>query len=191
MLYFRKIIEQQRTSPKNVGTFTLEIEVMQEKINDTNIIIQYIQLNLQILHLKNVTKGIQRLAEMEPPANLRQYAFTITKRTIKSWGGGTVNSEQWRIDKDDWIYNQSKIVLLNTEIYNKVNSLVNIISNELDDLRLKQNETRNDFHISSDWFYVALASKDNEQKKAIVQIKHIKVEDVRETHLCILKMKTC
>ena len=102
-----------------------------------------------------------------------------------------MNSEQWRIDKDDWIYNQSKLVLLNTEIYNKVNSLVNIISNELDELRLYQNETRNDFHISSDWFDVALASKDNEQKKAIVKIKHIEVEDVRETHLCILKMKTC
>ena len=38
--------------------------------------------------------------------------------------------------------------------------------NELDELRLKLNRKRNNFPMSRNWFDVALASKDNELKKA-------------------------
>ena len=38
--------------------------------------------------------------------------------------------------------------------------------NELNELRLKQDEIRNTFHMSRDLFDVELASKDKEQKKA-------------------------
>ena len=96
MLYFRKIIEQKRTSPKNVGTSTLAIEVLQEKRKNANFIIQhiysiytyiytyiytaYIQLKPTDFTTKHVTQGIQRIAEMETPANLRQYAIHRQKK---------------------------------------------------------------------------------------------------------------
>ena len=60
----------------------------------------------------------------------------------------------------------SEITLLNTGIKIKVNNLVKVHLNELDEPSQKQDKTRNDFPMSRDRFDVALASKDNELKKA-------------------------
>ena len=57
-------------------------------------------------------------------------------------------------------------------------------------LKVKLNEKNNYFHISRDCFNVTLAPKNNEQKKAIAQTKHIEEEDLREAHMCLLKIKT-
>ena len=44
--------------------------------------------------------------------------------------------------------------------------------------------------MSRDWFDIALGSKVNILKKAKEKIKHTEEDDVRETHLCLLKIKT-
>ena len=51
-----------------------------------------------------------------------------------------------------------EIALLNTEIDIKVNNLVKVHLNELEELRLKQDKRRNDFLMSRDGFEGALAS---------------------------------
>ena len=51
-----------------------------------------------------------------------------------------------------------EIALLNTDIDIKVNNLVKVYLNELEELRLKQDKRRNDFFMSRDGFEGALAS---------------------------------
>ena len=51
-----------------------------------------------------------------------------------------------------------EIALLNIEIDNNVNNLVKLHLNELEELRLKQDKRRNEFHMSRDGFEGPLAS---------------------------------
>ena len=53
----------------------------------------------------------------------------------------------------------SEISLLKTEINIKVDNIVQVHVYKLDDLIIKQDNMRNDFNMSRDWFDVALASK--------------------------------
>ena len=58
------------------------------------------------------------------------------------------------------------IALLNTELNIKVNNTLQVHLYNFGKLRPKQDKMRNDFQMSRDWIYIALAFKDNELKKA-------------------------
>ena len=60
----------------------------------------------------------------------------------------------------------SEIALLNTEINIKVNNIVQVHLYKLDKHRIKKDKIIHYFQMSRDWFNVALASKENELKKA-------------------------
>ena len=61
---------------------------------------------------------------------------------------------------------RSEIALLNTEINIKVNNIKQVHLYKLDKLRLKKDKIRHNVQMSRDWLNVALASKENELKKA-------------------------
>ena len=60
----------------------------------------------------------------------------------------------------------TEIALLNTELHIEVNNILQVYLYNFCEHRPKQNKMRNDFQMSRDWIYIALASKDNELKKA-------------------------
>ena len=69
---------------------------------------------------------------METPTNLRQYAYAIPKNNNTQ---GTVeHSEEMKGMTEHIISLIFEITLLNTEIYIKVNNLVKVHLNELDEL---------------------------------------------------------
>ena len=82
-----------------------------------------------------MTKGIQRIADREKPASFRTEVYTITKRTMNKEHRNTVKN--WRKNTELITNLISEISFLNTEIIIKVNNLVKVNSNELDELRLK------------------------------------------------------
>ena len=65
---------------------------MQEKRKDADFIIKQIHVKPINVTIKHTIKGIQRIADMETPANFRQYVYTITKRTVKKGQRNTVKN---------------------------------------------------------------------------------------------------
>ena len=63
---------------------------MLEKRQDADFIIQQIYVKHINVTIKHMKKGIHRIADMQTQANLRQDAYTITKRTINKEQTNTV-----------------------------------------------------------------------------------------------------
>ena len=68
----------------------------------------------------------------------------------------------------------TEIFLLNTELNIKVNNILQVHLYNFGELRPKQDKMRNDFQMSRDWIYIALAFKDNELKKARKKLNVLK-----------------
>ena len=118
-----------------VLTSTLDIVDMQEKRKDAEYIIRKIHVKPINLAIKHVTKSLQRIADMEAPTNFRQYDYTITKITINK--RTEEHSEEMKRMTEHITNLITEIALLNTEINIKVNNLVKVHLNELDELILK------------------------------------------------------
>ena len=97
--------------------------------------------------IKDVIKGIQITADLEKPFHFRQDAHTITKINNKL---RTEHSEEMKRMTEHITNMISEIALLNTEININFNNLVKVHLIDLDELRLKQDKMRNDFHMSRD-----------------------------------------
>ena len=129
-----------------VVTSTLDIVGMQEKRKDAEYIIRKIHVKPINVAIKYVTKSLQRIADMEAPTNFRQDDYTFTKIPINK---RTEEHSEEKKRMTEHITNLiTEIALLNPEINIKVNNLVKVHLNELDELILKKDKMKNYFHMS-------------------------------------------